>query len=167
MKLLTLFSGLLVAATLMGSTSPVSRQLPNITITDLQGKPVNITEYVKKNKITVLSFWATWCSPCKRELDAIAELYPDWQEKLGVELVAITIDNARALSQVKPIIEEKGWSYAYLVDSKQELQQALGFQAIPQTFIVNQQGEVLYQHEGYNPGDELELEKKLTELAGQ
>lgn len=167
MKMIPFFGGLLIAAFLLSATTPAAKQLPNVTIADLQGKPVNIVEYTNKNKLTVLSFWATWCSPCKRELDAIADLYPEWQEKFGVELVAITIDNARALSQVKPIIEEKSWDYSFLVDSKQELQQALGFQAIPQTFIVNSAGEILYQHEGYNPGDELELEKKLTELAGK
>ena len=166
MKPMHILGSLLLAAFLLSASAPVAKQLPNITIADLQGKPVNIVEFTKKNKLTVLSFWATWCSPCKRELDAVSELYPDWQEKMGVELVAITIDNARALSQVKPIIEEKGWEYSFLVDSKQELQQALGFQAIPQTFIVNDEGTILYQHEGYNPGDELELEKKLMELAG-
>jgi cytochrome c biogenesis protein CcmG/thiol:disulfide interchange protein DsbE len=167
MKTISFFGTLLVAMLMLGASAPATRQLPNLTIADLQGKPVNILEYTKKNTLTVLSFWATWCSPCKRELDAIADLYPEWQEKLGVELVAITIDNARALSQVKPIIEEKSWEYVFLVDSKQELQQALGFQAIPQTFIVDSEGTILYQHEGYNPGDELELEKKLTELAGK
>lgn len=147
--------------------NPVAKKLPNVTISDLQGRPANIVDHTKDTKYTVLSFWATWCSPCKRELDAIADLYPSWQEDLGVSLIAITIDNARALTQVKPIIEEKGWEYKVLVDSKQELQQALGFQAIPQTFIVDNEGNVLYQHEGYTPGDELELEKKLKELTGK
>ena len=109
MKPMHIFGSLVLAAFLLSASAPVAKQLPSITITDLQGKPVNIVEFTKKNKLTVLSFWATWCSPCKRELDAVSELYPDWKEKMGIELVAITIDNARALSQVKPIIEEKGW----------------------------------------------------------
>jgi peroxiredoxin len=125
----------------------------------LAGKPVKIQEYVTGTQLTVLSFWATWCSPCKRELDAIQELYPDWIENYDVRLVAITIDNSRALTQVRPIIEEKGWEFDVLVDSKQELQQALNFQAIPQTFLVDTEGNILYQHEGYTPGDEYELEE--------
>lgn len=144
-----------------------SKKLPDITITDLQGKPVKIQEYAKERKITVLSFWATWCAPCKRELDAISELYPEWSETYDFRLVAITIDNARALTQVKPLIEEKGWEFDVLVDSKQELQQALNFQAIPQTFVVDAEGNVLYQHEGYTPGDEYELEKIIKEHSGK
>jgi peroxiredoxin len=157
---------LLIVATMVGFTSPnVSKKLPDITITDLAGKPVHIQEYAKGSQLTVLSFWATWCSPCKRELDAIQELYPDWIENYDVRLVAITIDNSRALTQVRPIIEEKGWEFDVLVDSKQELQQALNFQAIPQTFLVDTEGNILFQHEGYTPGDEYELEEIIKKHA--
>ena len=160
-KLLIFFA---LASLSFGFTpSDVSKKLPDITITDLQGKPVKIQEYAKESKYTILSFWA----PCKRELDAIGELYPDWKETYDVRLVAITIDNARALTQVKPLIEEKGWEFDVLVDSKQELQQALNFQAIPQTFVVDAEGNILYQHEGYTPGDEYELEKVIKELSGK
>jgi peroxiredoxin len=159
---------ILLVSCALGFTAPdSSKKLPDITITDLQGKPVSIVEYAKKSPLTIMSFWATWCAPCKRELDAVAELYPDWMDAYNVNLVAITIDNARALTQVKPLVEEKGWEFDILVDTKQELQQGLNFQAIPQTFVVDAEGNVLYQHEGYTPGDEYELEKILKELSGK
>ncbi len=159
---------ILLVSCALGFTAPdSSKKLPDITITDLQGKPVSIVEYAKKSPLTIMSFWATWCAPCKRELDAVAELYPDWMDAYNVNLVAITIDNARALTQVKPLVEEKGWEFDILVDTQQELQQGLNFQAIPQTFVVDAEGNVLYQHEGYTPGDEYELEKILKELSGK
>jgi cytochrome c biogenesis protein CcmG/thiol:disulfide interchange protein DsbE len=164
-KLLIFFA--LASISFSFTPAGVSKKLPDITITDLQGKPVKIQEYAKDSKYTIMSFWATWCAPCKRELDAIGELYPEWTEAYDVRLVAITIDNARALTQVKPLIEEKGWEFDILVDSKQELQQALNFQAIPQTFVVDAEGNILYQHEGYTPGDEYELEKIIKELSGK
>jgi len=162
-----IFLIIFVISIAFGFTHPVEKRLPNVTIANLQGKPVNIQEYVTKGQITVLSFWATWCSPCKRELDAISELYPKWKSDYNTRLIAITIDNARALTQVKPIIEEKGWEYDVLVDSKQELQQALNFQAIPQTFVIDPEGNIVFQHEGYTPGDEYELEKFLQKLSGK
>lgn len=143
------------------------KKVPSVTIANLQGKPINIQDYVTPGKITILSFWATWCSPCKRELDAVSELYPTWKADYNTQLIAISIDNSRAVSQVKPLIEEKGWEFDVLVDSKQELQQALNFQAIPQTFVVDTQGNIVYQHEGYTPGDEYELEKFVKKLAGK
>jgi len=163
-----ILSLLLLVALSMGFT-PVddAKKLPNITIADLQGKPVNIIEAAGNEKITVLSFWATWCSPCKRELDAIMELYPEWTEKYNMQLLAISIDNSRMMSQVKPMVEEKGWEFPVLMDSKQELQHALEFQAVPQTFVIDKEGNIIFQHEGYTPGDEYELEKILATAAGK
>ena len=156
-----IFTGLAMTS---GPSVAPGKTLPNIVIKRLDGETVNIQDYGNNGKITVLSFWATWCSPCKRELDAIAEIYPEWQDNYNVELVAITIDNARAMSKVRPILEQKGWPFEILSDSNQELQQALNFQAIPQTFVVDSKGEIVYEHSGYQPGDEYELEDVIAGL---
>jgi len=140
---------------------------PSVDIKTLDGKTANIQDFVGKGKITVVSFWATWCSPCKRELDAIADIYPDWQEEYDVEFLAITIDNTRALAKVPAMVSSKGWEYTVLSDSKQELQRALNFQTIPQTFLLDGSGQIIYSHNGYNPGDEYELEEKIKEAAGK
>ena len=135
--------------------------VPSVDVKTLRGKTVNIQDYVGNDKLTVMSFWATWCSPCKRELDAIAEIYPEWQEEYNVEVLAITIDDTRTLAKVPALIETKGWEYTVLADVKGELKKALNFQTIPQTFLVNQKGEIVYTHSGYNPGDEYELEEVI------
>jgi thioredoxin-related protein len=62
------------------------------------------------------------------------------------------------------MVQSKGWEFTVLADTKQELQQALNFQTIPQTFLLNDKGEIVYSHNGYNPGDEIELEKKIAAL---
>ena len=111
-----------------------------------------------------MSFWATWCSPCKRELDAIADMYEDWQEDYDMELIAVTIDDSRSMAKVPALVETKGWEYTILSDSKRELQKALNFQTVPQTFLINASGEIVYTHSGYNPGDEIELEDKIAAL---
>ena len=79
------------------------KQFPNTKVKTLKGQSVEIHDYFQDSDLTIVSFWATWCSPCKRELDAIAEVYDEWQEKYNVKLVAVTIDNARSLSKVKGI----------------------------------------------------------------
>ena len=148
-----------------GLLSANNNPFPSVTIKTLDGKSVNIQDYTNNGKITVVSFWATWCTPCKRELDALNEIYDEWVEKYDVQLLAITIDDARGLSKVPAMVKSKGWEFTILADSKQELQRALSFQTIPQTFLINQNGEIVYSHNGYNPGDELELEKKIAELS--
>lgn len=146
-----------------GPTS--SAPFPEGTLKTLDGATVNTKDLFEEDKITVVSFWASWCSPCKRELDAIAEYYEDWQSDYNVELVAVTIDNARSLAKVPAIVETKGWEYTVLSDANQELMRALNFTTIPQTFLVDGEGNIVYSHNGYNSGDEFELEEHIIELA--
>ncbi len=163
-SLLKIFS-LLFFVSLSVTTFAQEKSLPNVAVKSLDGKTVNIQEFAKDGKITVISFWATWCSPCKKELDAIADMYPDWQEDYNVELVAVTIDTRRALAKVGPMVASKGWEYTILSDANQDLQKALNFQTVPQTFLLDQDGNIVYSHSGYVPGDEYELEDKIKELA--
>ena len=160
---LVLFLSLSAMTTLTMAQSMV----PSTDIKTLEGKTVNISDYVGKDKITVLCFWATWCSPCKLELDAISEIYEDWQEEYDVELLAITIDDAKTLAKVPALLETKGWDYTILADPSRVLMKALNFQTVPQTFIVDQSGKIVYSHFGYSPGTEIELEDKIAEIAGK
>ena len=139
--------------------------VPDINIHTLKGQSVNLQDYANNGKITVISFWATWCSPCKKELDAIADLYPEWQEEYDAELLAITIDTQRALAKVPGIVTSKGWEYEILSDKNQDLQKAMNFQTVPQTFILDKEGNIVFDHAGYTPGDEYEIEDKLIELS--
>ncbi len=137
------------------------RTVPSVNIQDLDGKTVNITDFTNTGELTVLSFWATWCTPCKRELNNIADLYPEWQEKYEVKLVAVSIDNARTFPQVRPYVMSQDWEYTVLSDINQNLQRALGFQTVPQTFLIDRNGHIVYDHNGYVDGDEYILEEQI------
>lgn len=141
----------------------VDKKFPKANLKTLEGQTINLNNNFSKNKLTIINFWATWCSPCKKELDAIKQLYPDWKN-MGVELVAVTIDDAQALNKVKPMVAQKGWTYTILSDQNKEMLRLLNFQSIPQTFVVDTNGNIVYTHNGYAPGDEHELGKKLKEL---
>lgn len=164
MKILSFLA--IMMATLIGVSSfeAPDATIPDVDVKTLDGKTVNIRDYVGNDKITVLSFWATWCSPCKRELDAISEVYEDWQAEYDVQLLAVTIDDARSLAKVPALIETKGWQYTILADVKRELQKSLNFQTVPQTFLLDKNGEIVYTHSGYSPGDEYELEEEIQKL---
>lgn len=139
--------------------------LPDTKISNLDGEKVSIADYAENGKITVFSFWATWCAPCKKELNNIAEIYEDWQELYDVEVVAISVDNQRSAPKVKTYVNGVAWEYDVLIDTNQDLQRALNFQTVPFTMVVNKEGEITYRHTGYVEGDEYELEEHLEELA--
>ena len=164
MKLLNLLAicGLFVLTTAFNGPT---KAFPSVEVKTLTGKKVDITEYLGNDKITIVSFWATWCSPCKRELDAFSEFYEDWKDEYNVEILAVTIDDARTLAKVPGMVESKGWEFVVLTDAAQNTLKALSFQTIPQTFLVDQKGEIVYTHSGYTPGDEYEMEDYIQKLA--
>ncbi len=158
-----LFTLLLVVACSI-AVHAQQKAVPSVSLKTLDGKTVNLQDFKKDGKVTVISVWATWCKPCHKELDAIAEIYPDWQEELDVEVVAVTIDSQRALAKVPSLVETHAWEYTILSDTKQALREALNFQTIPQTFVIDTKGQIAYTHSGYVPGYEYDLEDEIKKL---
>ena len=113
----------------------------------------------------MISFWATWCKPCKKELNTIAEVYEDWQEETGVKLVAVSIDDSRSASKVKPYVNASGWDYEVFIDSNRELARALGVSTVPHTFLLNGEGSIVWEHKGYIDGDEEELYEQIEHIS--
>ncbi len=155
--ILVLFSNFIFA-------QDAKQSLPDIVLKDLKGKAVNIKSFSKDGKIVIVNFWATWCTPCKKELNNINEMYEDWKSKYNVVLVAVSIDNARNVMKVKPYVDGQAWSYEILLDVNSDLMRAMNVQNPPHTFLVDQNGNIVYAHNGYLEGDEFELEEKLKEL---
>lgn len=147
------------------SISAISQnELPNIDVKTVDGKNVNIKEITDKDNVVIISLWATWCLPCIKELDAISEVYEDWQEETNVELIAVSVDNSRTVKRVKPLINGKGWEYTVLLDSNNDLKNALGAATVPLTLLVKD-NKIVFRHSGYNPGAEIELYEKIKEYS--
>jgi len=141
------------------------QKLPEVSLNDVNGKKINVSDYGKSGKVTVLSFWATWCIPCKKELTNVAELYEEWQKKYNVQVVAVSIDDSRSAGKVKPYVESQRWTYEVLLDMNQDLKRALNIQSVPFTVVVDANGKVVSTHSGYVEGDEFVLEEELQKLA--
>jgi len=131
--------------------------VPSVDIKDIKGNPFNTKEISNDGKPFIISFWATWCKPCINELTTIADLYDDWQEETGVVIYAVSIDDARSSNQVGPFISGKGWTYKILLDPNGDFKRAMNVNLIPQTFVVDGNGVIVWQHTSYAQGNELEL----------
>lgn len=148
--------------------STTSKQtLPDITLKNTEGENVNLSSYATNGKITIISFWATWCKPCIKELRNINEVLEDWEEEYNVELVAVSVDDSRNSPRVKPFADGQGWDFDILLDPNGDLQRALNVTNPPVTFLIDQNGKIVYTHTGYLEGDELDLEEKIIELTSK
>ena len=148
----------------LGSLNSALAQLPSVVIRDIDGKAVKTDTLSNNGKPFIIDFFATWCKPCNRELSAIADVYEEWQEETGVEVIAVSIDQAQNINKVKPLVNNHGWPYKVLLDPNSEFKRALGVQMIPYTIIVDGKGNIVYKHNGYTDGAEDELIEKVREL---
>lgn len=141
--------------------------LPSVQLKDVQGNNVNTAELSNDGKPMLISFWATWCHPCKRELKAIHEVYPDWQDETGVKVVAVSVDVAQDKEKVKGFVDASNWDYEVLLDINGEFKRQMGVDDVPHAFIVDGQGNIVWAHKGYVDGGEEEIIEKLREITGK
>ena len=135
--------------------------LPEVTLRSMDGKEVNVSTLGVSGKPVIISFFATWCKPCMRELKAIDELYADWQDETGVEMYLVSIDQGQDVQKVAPLVNGYGWEYKVLLDPNGNLKRAMNVQNVPHLFVIDGKGKIVYQHTGYTPGDEEEIRKHL------
>lgn len=161
------FGILLLALTVTISTFGQDRvkKVPNAEVKDLQGQRINTGDITNDGNPMIISFWATWCGPCKKELNAIADVFPDWVDETGVKLLAFSIDDARSASRVLPYVNAQAWDYDVYLDYNQDFKRAMNVNNVPHTFLIDGDGNIVWQHNNYSPGDEEELYEKLLEAS--
>ncbi len=160
--------GILISLVLLVSVvfaQNAKKTLPSVNVKTLDGRTFNTSDIKNDGKPIILSFWATWCKPCVKELTTISEVYEDWQDDTGVKLIAVSIDNSRSSSKVGPLVNSKGWDYEVLLDQNGDFKRAMGVNMVPHTFLINGDGEIVWQHTSFSEGAELELIELVTKVA--
>jgi thiol-disulfide isomerase/thioredoxin len=155
-SLALLFSGFVAVAQ--------SQELPTTKVRDMGGKPISFNETIEKGKVTLISFWATWCIPCKQEIKNIKMKLEGWQKEADFNFMTVSIDDSRATAVVKTYAKSQGWSFPTYLDPNSDLKRSLNFQNVPFSMIVDQNGKVVYQHTGYEEGGEDDLFERIKVL---
>ncbi len=144
-----------------------SVQFPfNIAMLKPDSTTVNTNDLLKKGKPTVLAFWLTTCMPCQMELGSYAQHFADWQKEADFQLLAISIDFPERFPQVKKMAKEKKWPFPVYWDNTRAFKTTLpgGLNGLPQVFLFDKNGTLVWQHKKYATGDEAVLFAKIKEL---
>lgn len=165
MKKLSCILLLICGVTTLSAQTPSGKAIPAADIKTLDGKIISTSKLSNDGKPIIISFWATWCKPCKKELDAISEQYDEWVTQTGVKLIAVSIDDSRSALKVGADVKSKDWKYDIYIDENQDFKRAMSVNSIPHTFIIDGKGNIVWQHNSYAEGDEdilYEALKKVT-----
>jgi peroxiredoxin len=141
------------------------KKVPSVSLKDMNGNSINTANVSNNGKPMVISFWATWCKPCRLELSTIAEEYDDWQDETGVKLIAVSVDDQRNLNKVKPVVNSSGWDYDIWLDPNGDFKRAMGVNNVPHTFLIDGNGHIVYAHNNFVPGDEEELYEEILKIS--
>lgn len=154
-----------ISLILLSTIAQEKTTIPSVSIKTIDNQNFDTKNIENDGKPIVISFWATWCSPCKRELNTIAEGYEDWVEETGVKIIAISIDDSRNTAKVAPYVNGQGWEYEVYLDPNGDFKRAMNVNNVPHTFLINDKKEIVWQHNSYVDGDEAELYELIKKLA--
>ena len=140
-----------------------AQQLPDVKVETAQGKVVSVRELLT-GKPVIISYWSISCKPCIQELNAINDALAEWREEADLDVIAVSVDDARLKASAKAIASSRGWEFICVYDENQDLKRAMNVSLTPQSFVVDGEGNIIFSHSGYTPGSEQVLFDKIVEL---
>lgn len=140
------------------------RKIPNVQIKDFYGNTINTSSLSNSGKPIILVFWYSVHRFPKRELDALQENYEAWKKETGVKIIVISIDDSRTVSNVLPMVNASRWDFEFYLDINSDFKRAMNVNLVPQTFLINGAGEVVWNAVGFMEGNESVIYDELKKI---
>lgn len=161
MRRSTIFIAFMVTAASLHAQS-----VPAVAIVDLKtGTTTTLDKAVGKGKVTLISFWATWCIPGKQEIKTIIHHMPAWKKLLDFNYIAIAVDQQQTETQAFSFVKKQHWNFPAYMDANSELKRALNFNGLPHILLVNEKGKIVFAYNGNDDGKIIAAQ--LKQMAAQ
>lgn len=128
---------------------------------DMNGNQINLSKLLEKGPV-MISFWATWCSPCKEEMKKMQPIYEKYKDQ-GFTYLAISQDNQKSISKVKSFINANKYTFPVLLDLDKKIFEDYSGVGIPYSLIIDRNKKIIAKHLGYITGDEVKIEKEIED----
>jgi peroxiredoxin len=144
------------------ATNAFAQKATSFSLRDINNKTVSLADY--DGQVVLISFWATWCGPCKVEMPHLNKLYNEKKDE-GFVVLSISSDDARSASKVKPYIRKMGYTFPVLLDKDSAVTGIYNpLKILPYTVILDRSHNIAKVHSGFNPGEEVEIAHEVTAL---
>ncbi len=138
---------------------------PDFSLRTLSGERVKLSD--QRGKVVILSFWATWCAPCKQELPVLQKLL-DKYGKDGLAVIAVNTDDPKSVADARRFIGDKKFTMPVPLDSDSKVLAKFNPRgALPFLQILDREGRRAAQHTGFTSGAEQTLEKEVLALLAE
>lgn len=142
-----------------------AQNVGKVELQTLDGGKTTPSEWVDGKTPYVVSFWFVTCKFCIEEMDAISEVFEEWNEEKPFRFIGVCTDDTRSLAKAKALVRGRGWDrFQFAFDVNQELTRAMNVTSCPYVFLYDKNGKLVYSHMGYSPGDEDVLFEKIKAL---
>lgn len=156
---------ILISLLIVTSAATLSAQLPSVTIQTIDGVSANTSQLTNNGKPMIIFFWGSYCKTSLAAFNNISEEYADWQKETGVKLVAIAIDDSKTQAKVPGVINSNGWEFDFYLDPNQDFKRAMSVTNCPFIFLLDNNGKIAWQQNGYTEGNESDIYDKVKKLS--
>lgn len=142
--------------------SSFSQSYNDFTLPDLDGNDIKLSKLLEKGPV-MISFWATWCTPCKEEMKKLQPLYEKYKDQ-GFTYLAVNQDNQKSISKVKSFINANDYTFPVVLDLDKKIFEAYSGIGMPYSILITQNKNIFAKHLGYVTGDEVKIEQEIKDV---